>query len=91
MWQSEDQGKNEYLTYFACYFFFQKCLILNTYLPILDDSDEEDKAKTDESEDSEIEFELGADETIEKLIADQLEKLGIPEQIDLGINNVSER
>ena len=62
-----------------------------TYLPILDDSDEEDKAKTDESEDSEIEFELGADETIEKLIADQLEKLGIPEQIDLGINNVSER
>ena len=71
--------------------FFQKCLILNTYLPILDDSDEEDKAKTDESEDSEIEFELGADETIEKLIADQLEKLGIPEQIDLGINNVSER
>ena len=57
---------------------------------VLDDSDEED-AKTDDSDDSEVEFELGEGETLEDIIAKTMEKLDIPQQIDWGIENVSQR
>ena len=64
--------------------------ILGNDAVVLDDSDEED-AKTDDSEDSEVEFELGEGETLEDIIANTMENLDIPQQIDWGIENVSQR
>ena len=58
---------------------------------VLDDSDEEDERTEDESDDSEVEFELGDGETLEDIIAKTMEKLDIPQQIDWGIENVSQR
>ena len=45
--------------------------ILGNDAVVLDDSDEED-AKTDDSEDSEVEFELGEGETLEDIIAKEV-------------------
>ena len=58
---------------------------------VLDDSDEEDERTDDDSDDSEVEFELGDGETLEDIIAKTMEKLDIPQQIDWGIENVSQR
>ena len=58
---------------------------------VLDDSDEEDARTDDDSDDSEVEFELGDGETLEDIIAKTMEKLDIPQQIDWGIENVSQR
>lgn len=58
---------------------------------VLDDSDEEDERTDDDSDDSEVEFELGDGETLEDIIAKTMEKLDIPQQIEWGIENVSQR
>ena len=54
-------------------------------------SDEEDQAKTDSSEESEIEFEMGPAETLAKLIDNRFLELDIDNQIQMGIDNVSTR
>ena len=71
-------------------FYDESLPILGNDAVVLDDSDEED-AKTDDSEDSEVEFELGEGETLEDIIANTMENLDIPQQIDWGIENVSQR
>ena len=72
-------------------FFGEPLPILCNDAVVLDDSDEDDKAKTDDSDESEVEFELHDEETIEKLVANTIQQLGIPQQIDWGIENVSQR
>jgi len=58
---------------------------------ILDDSDEDEGAKTDSSIESQMEFELNENQTVEDLIADTINKLGIPNQIDGAIKSISSR
>jgi histone-lysine N-methyltransferase SETDB1 len=57
---------------------------------ILDDSDEDDLAKTDSSDDSELEFEL-ENETLESLVEDTLKKFGLTEQLDGAIESLTQR
>ena len=54
-------------------------------------SDEEDQAKTDSSEESEIEFEMGEAETLAKLVENRFLELDIDNQIQMGIDNVRTR
>ena len=59
---------------------------------VLDDSDEEKMPKTDLSSDSEIEYEAVTEtDNIEEVIEATMRKLGVPEQIDGAIQNVSGR
>ena len=58
---------------------------------VLDDSDEDEGAKTDSSVESELEFELHENENVVDFIKASMEKLAIPNQIDGAIKSVSER
>ncbi len=68
----------------------EKLPIIKDTAVVLDDSDEDD-LKTDSSEESDLEFSLEQGENVEDLIAETLQKLGIPQQIDGAINNLNSR
>ena len=78
--------------YIHVLFFLDEPLpIIKETAVILDDSDEDEGAKTDSSIESEMEFELNENETVEDLIAHTINKLGIPNQIDGAIKSISSR
>ena len=56
---------------------------------VLDDSDEEDEARTDESSESDIEVE--EEINLESLVEEAMQELNIPDQLDNMIANVSTR
>ena len=57
----------------------------------MDDSDEDEGAKTDSSVESEMEFELNHSQTLEDLIKSTIDNLGIPKQIDNAIGDLTSR
>ena len=58
---------------------------------VLDDSDEDEGAKTDSSVESVMEIELHKNETVEDLIVDTINKLKIPDQINGAVKELSSR
>ena len=72
-------------------FFNEPMPVVKNDAVVLDDSDEEDQVKTDSSEESEIEFEMGETENVAKLIENRFLELDIDNQIKMGIDNVSTR
>ena len=58
---------------------------------VLDDSDEDNEAKTDESSESDIEVEVDESESLESMIEEAMQNLNIPSQIDNMISDVSTR
>ncbi len=65
--------------------------ILREATVVLDDSDEDEGAKTDSSEESELELEIEDGSNLEALVRETIDKLGIDHQVDASIRYVNDK